>query len=490
MSGSYIKRLLPNALAGVALCAAYAPFSWFVIAPPLIAIVLFAWSRESTRGALAGGWVFGFAYFCASCHWIYFSVHEYGHAPAIFALLVVVLLAAVLALYFAGLAYCVRYMASMPFMLRAIVWPSLWSAAEWLRGSAVSSFPWNLLGQTLVDSPLSGLLPVFGVYGSGWLLVLIGVLLFECVRRRRWSLSIPPVLIVLSGVLLAQVQWTQEKGEPVPAALLQANVPQTVRFNKQYIRSAIREYADMTRQAPDRALVIWPEAAVPLLYDRLEQSLLHPLVGELAERGGHLLGGFFVREEKRVYNSLVYFDGTRQFYHKRHLVPFGEYMPGRFLLNWIRYWVHIPMSDLSAGDLPPILDIGEHSVGVAICYEAAFTELVSDTMPEANYFIHLSNDAWFGDSSAARQHLQIARMRALEFARPVLRVTTTGISAIIDHRGRILKQSRQHSKEALIGRIQPRHGLTPYAMWRHWPVMPVLIFTLIIFGYYYRKQRK
>ena len=163
-------------------------------------------------------------------------------------------------------------------------------------------------------------------------------------------------------------------------------------------------------------------------------------------------------------------------------------MPGRALLGWLRRWIVIPMSDLSAGAASPVLDIGEHKAGVSICYEAALSGLIADAMPAAHYFINLSNDAWFGVGAAAEQHLQMARVRAAEFGRPMLRATTTGISAIIDHRGRLLRRTRQRSRESLAASVQPRQGLTPYAAWGDWPAALAVLLSFAAFARHRRRR--
>lgn len=466
--------------AGLALCTAFAPFSWYAVAPPLIAAVMALWSAAPSRTrAFFDGWLFGFAYFAGSTYWMYYSVHDYGGAPPAAAVLAVVLLSGALALYTGALAACLHFARSAPPALALWIRPSLWFLFEWLRGELLSSFAWNLLGQSLVDSPLSGVLPVVGVYGAGWMLVFVGVALFEAVRRKSPARLLAALVVFASAAAASSVEWTRATGEAVRVTVLQAGVEQSVRFTPEMVRETARIYAAMTRKAPDDTLVVWPEAAIPAPYDRLEARSIRPLVSSLAERGGALLGGAFVRDGGRTYNSLFYADGDEtHFYHKRHLVPFGEYMPLRFLLNWLEQVVNIPMSDLAAGRAPPVMTIAGRKVGVSICYEATLTENIRDALPESVYLVNLSNDGWFGDSVAPQQHLDMARLRAMEFGRPMIRATTTGISAIINHQGEVLERSGQFTRHSMSGAVHPREGATPYTVLGNAPMLMSAFFAV------------
>ena len=484
-------RTLLNLAAGLALCAAFAPFSWYAVAPPLIAVTMRFWTGASRSRAFGEGWLFGFAYFGGSTYWVYYSAHDYGGAHPAAAVLIAVLLPAVLALYTAALAYCVRLACDAPTAATLLIQPSLWFVFEWLRGDLLSSFAWNLLGQSLIDSPLAGVLPVVGVYGAGWLTVFIGVALLEALRLKNIRYALAGGAAFAAAAAASLMEWTQAVGDPVRVAVLQADVPQSVRFEAEHMRRAIREYAEMTRKAPDDTLVLWPEAAVPAPYDLLAPKVIQPLAAELSLRGGALLGGAFVRENGRTYNSLFHLsDGEASFYHKRHLVPFGEYVPLRFLVEWVGRFVVIPMSNLDAGKDPPIMRIGGRDVGVSICYEATLTERIKDALPSAEYFVNVSNDGWFGDSAAPRQHLNMSRLRAAEFGRPMVRATTTGISAIINHRGETLWLSEQFVKQSAVREVQPRQGLTPYASLGHAPTWALAWLAAIWWAYGVRRRRR
>lgn len=480
-------------IAGALLCAAFAPISWYPIAPILVAVMMWQWTRLSRRRAVWGGYLFGLAYFFGSTYWIYYSAHDYGGAHWAAAILITVLMSVALAFYMAALAFGVWRTRDAPSWLRVLAWPSLWFAVEWLRGSLLSSFAWNSLSQSLIESPLFGVFPLFGVYGAGWLMVFVGALLVEAARRcdARFAAGAVAVAVGVTAAAWASssFEWTRVAGAPVRVAVLQGGMSQAERFNRESTLAMMREYAEMTREAPKNTLVVWPEVAIPIPY-RLLRKYIGDLVTELAARNSALVAGVWVREDdERSYNSLVFDDGeTRTFYHKRHLVPFGEYMPLRFLLAWVKNFVTIPMSDLSAGALPPVMTIGEHEVGVSICYEATLSERIADALPRANYLLNVSNDGWFGDSFAPWQHLNMARLRAAEFARPMVRATTTGISAIINYQGAVLWRSKQFSQYGQVETIQPRRGATPYAVWGNAPIMVVSALSFII--WMARRQRK
>lgn len=474
-----------HALAGVALTTVYAPLSYFPLAIVIPAATLWWWRRYPPRRAALAGWVFGLAHFGSSFYWVYYSLHDFGGAPAALAVTIAIVFAAVLAVYFLGLASAVAYFSRRvrSAYLCLFLYPSLWVFGEYLRGVLFTGFPWNSIGQALVGTPLAGILPVAGGVGGSWFAVFLAGCITLALSSRSLRVVAGTAFVLTSLVIWASsmIEWTAKSGDRLKVALVQANITQDLKFSRENFRHIVDTYRDLTQEALDVDLVIWPETALPVYYDLLEKdALLTPVYERIHKAGGELVLGAFVRDQDGdVYNAVVTAGPQPQVYRKRHLVPLGEYFPLRSLLQFADSLISIPMSDLRAGDDRPLLRIGRHDVGVSICYEVSFAREMADALPWADYLINVSNDSWFGDSLAPHQHLQIARLRALEAGRPMARATSTGISAVIDHRGNLVASSEQFAKQVVTGIIEPGVGSTPYAMWGDLPIMVLSVLLLL-----------
>ena len=342
-----------------------------------------------------------------------------------------------------------------------------------------------------MDSAYGGWAPVFGTYGVSYMIALSASALVATVvveGRKRFitlGLFLAPWLI---GGILSFVDWTEPDGEPVRATLLQYGIAQDEKWLPENREPTIDYYRDASRIARASDIVVWPEVAVPSLASK-EQALIRQLESDARENGHTIVFGILedeiYRGEQRVYNSVMLIDGgERQVYRKRHLVPFGEYFP---VPSRVREWMKmmsLPHSDLTPGnDRQPLLrTAGGVDLAVAICYEDAYAAEQLYALPDAGILVNVSNDAWFGDSIAPMQHLQIARMRSLEFGRPTLRATNTGISAFIDYDGSLTREGPQHEEAALTDVVQPRSGSTPYASWGNYPVVVFCLGIIVFFS--------
>ena len=282
---------------------------------------------------------------------------------------------------------------------------------------------------------------------------------------------------------LQQVGWTRPAGEPVRVSLLQGSIPQAQKWRRAMRVPSLNLYLEMTAAAADSRLVIWPETAVPAFASEVEDSLLVPLDAALREQGRDVLLGIVDGDpEGDYFNAMLSLGASgRDHYHKRHLVPFGEYLPFDRWTRPILDFIEIPMSDFKAGgDGRPLVTLAGHPAGIDICYEDAYGAEIIRALPEAAFLVNASNDAWFGDSLAPHQHLEIARMRALETQRFLLRATNTGVSAIIDPQGRLLDVTRQFQKATLTGDIHPLSGATPFVRWGNAGVVVLAVLMLLI----------
>ena len=314
--------------------------------------------------------------------------------------------------------------------------------------------------------------------------MLMAVALFLLLRDRRYSMLAILLLVPLAGWLLQQLEWTEAQQESLKVTMVQGNIPQEVKWQYDQRQNIFNTYWRETSQHWDSDLIVWPETALPGQSDDIEQSLLQPMQQAVIENGATLITGVVVseRDSDHYYNSVIMLGAERGYYHKRHLVLFGEYYPMRWLLDLFSGLINIPYSDLTAGPREqPLMRVDGNTLGVSICFEDVFSREVLRALPEASLLVNVSNDAWFGNSSAPHQHLQIAQMRAQETGRVMIRSTNTGVSAFIDHKGRVLSQTRQFETESLTASLQGRTGATPfYYFAKVQGVLAVLPFVVVL----------
>lgn len=475
-------------LCGVLTTFVFAPFSLALFAPLLLLPLLFVCLTQAPREAGAHAFWFGFGLFLTGTYWIMISVVVFGQAPVWIALLLLFGLAIIMALWLFVAGYFISYLAQGEPLRLLVAAPAVWVLVEWLRGWVATGFPWLAYGYAQVGTPLAGWAPLGGVYAASFAMVFSSagllVAFFSGGRTRRLAAALV-VLPWLAGGLLALPDWTREDGEALTITIVQAGLSQDQKWLPEMRQPTLDFYRDQTRIARESDIVVWPEVAVPSLTSR-ERGFLAQLQADARESGQTILFGILEdaeeRGERHIYNSVVLQDGARQqVYRKRHLVPFGEYFP---VPDSVREWMRmmsLPHSDISAGaDVQPLLETrGGTRLAAMICYEDAYNSEQLYALPEAGLLVNVSNDAWFGDSIAAHQHLEIAQMRSLELGRPAIRATNTGVSAFIDHRGRVLEAGAQFAPVTLTGTLAPRAGSTPFAAAGNTPVV-VLCFLVVL----------
>lgn len=478
-------RLAAACAAGALTVLAFAPFSLYPLALLGPLLLLWLWRDASPRFGFQSGWAYGIGLLGFGVFWLHISIDQFGNMGSVAAIAITLLFVLAIALYYGLVGWLtVRLWRNSAGWLFGVI-PSLWVLGEWLRGWVFTGFPWLLLGYSQIDSPLSGYAPLLGVYGVSWLLLLSVVLLLCLLSRaatgRLWLVG-GLALLWGGGMLLNLVSWTEPAGPPLRVSLIQGNVAQAVKWQRDSLRPTLELYTDLTRQQWQSDLIIWPETAVPAFAHQVEEGFLQPLMKEaLANRSALLIGiPEWDTESGAYYNSMISLGEVRGSYAKRHLVPFGEFMPLKAWLRPLIDWLQIPMSDFTPGHaVQPLLRVAGYLAGISICYEDAFGEEVAEALPQAAFLVNASNDAWFGDSLAPRQHLEIARMRALETGRYLLRATNTGISALIDPKGRVPAASPAFQQHVLSGEIIPMQGVTPYVRVGNWAVV---LFSILMVG--------
>ena len=492
LDAARVKLILVLA-AGALMPLAYAPFSIFALAPVCLAVLLLTWAKSTPRQAFALGYAYGSASFLVGMYWLYISIHTFGNAHPLLAVLLMIALVSTLALFPAATGWIAArwFSSSGPKAWFAAV-PAIWVLTEWLRGWVFSGMGWLAVGYSQADSWLMAYAGVGGVYLMTWCVLLTaGALAAIVMGARKDRLMAVGVLIAvwLPASLLSNHRWTQPDSEIVTVALAQGAVSQDRKWLPSQFVPTLELYAGLTTEALGRTLIIWPEAAIPAVYDRVVDYFdqIHALA---SERGSTVLSGVLRAspETGAIQNSLVALGESHEFYTKRHLVPFGEYFPvPSFVRNWMRV-LDLPHTDISPGppDQPPLTVAGQR-LAVTICYEDLFGAEQLHYIPEATMLVNVSNDAWFGDSIAPHQHLDIARVRAAEVGRYMLRATNTGISAIIDPSGGVVAQSPQFEPQLLEGAVQGFTGSTPYARWGNFAVVLIAL-SVLLTGYLCQRQ--
>lgn len=455
-------------VAGGSLPLAFAPFSFFPLAIISIAILFKLWQAVSIRRAMWRGFLYGIGLFGVGVSWINTSFYQFGHIPLPGAILLTAAFVMGMALYPALLGGFIRRFFPQPDGLNLLlVWPAAWTLMEWIRGWLLTGFPWLALGYSQIDAPLQGFAPLFGVYGVSSLTAISAGSLVLALQSRRLAVYIIALWIGLwgSGLLLFRFPWTQPIDKPLTVALLQGNVPQEFKWLADYRWPSMQRYLQLSQSQRDVDLIVWPETAIPVFYHEIDTDFLRQLDNEHRNYTTDFLIGLPVMNvDQRYFNSVWSLSPQPDFYYKRHLVPFGEYIPLQAYLGTLLQLLAVPMSEFSAGHAQTaLLHAAGQPMGVSICYEDAFGELIRTSLPQATLLVNISNDAWFGEAMAPHQHLEIARMRALESGRYLLRATNTGISAVIDQKGRLVNQAPQFEINILQAQAQPYTGTTLYA---------------------------
>ena len=453
-------------LLGLVLVFAFAPFNLWPLALLVPAGLLWLNRDESSLSRLfVSGWIFGCGYFGFGLYWIYNSLHVFGMAPPLVAGGITALLAVYLALapgiVLLAWGYVKRRIGERSIWLL----PLLWFALEWFKGWFLTGMPWLSLGYSQNASPLSGFAPLVGVYGIGAMCMLMSVALVAGLRERRYPVLSLILLVPLTGWLLQQIEWTEPHGQPLRVTMVQGNIPQEIKWRRDQRQNIFNTYWRETGKFWDSDLVIWPETALPGQSRDIESFLLAPMQAAAVQKDTSIISGLVYagEGEDEFYNSVIQLGQERGLYHKRHLVVFGEYYPMRWLLDFFSGLISIPYSDLTPGpDEQELMIVDGLKLGVSICFEDVFSREIMLALPQANLLVNLSNDAWFGNSTAPHQHMQIAQMRSLETGRIMMRATNTGISAFIDHRGELMSVTGQFRTESITEVVQGRSGVTPF----------------------------
>lgn len=492
-------------LAGGAMVLAFAPLELRPLA--WLAPAVFFWlnlKSVSLKQRLRLSWVFGIGLFAGGAHWIYVSIHFFGGANNFVAVLMVALFVVIVGLCLMLFGWLASYADHLSAIMRLLViYPAAWVLTEWFRGWFLTGFPWLQLGTTQIDTWLASYAPITGVLGVSWLVALgagaLVVLVIGSMRERIIAVSLA-VVTTAGGFGLGQIQWTQPSGAPLYVSMLQGNVDQLTKWDPAFRNENVQAYLNLMDgdKYPDvetSHLVIWPETALSDFFHFSKDDVMLPLQEWAHEANAEMLVGGFLRDAERdaekeaVYNAVMAVGGTHDVeksvatgvdvYGKQHLVPFSEYIPLLKYLRFLENVIKLPYDNVTSWKGTNTLNVAGQPVRMSVCYEDAYAEEMIKGLPEATLLVNVSNDGWFTGSIEPTQHAEIARMRALEAGRFLLRATNNGVSAIINEKGKVMKSIPQYQAGVLSGYAVPMSGWTPYVKVGNWLIISLMLLLFV-----------
>ena len=491
-------------VAGMLFPLAFAPFDLWIIGIVSLMVLVFSLDVDNSRWTVLRYYLFSLGMYGVGASWIFVSINTYGGASVLLAGMLVVLfvtLYSLTGLFAAGLHLLIDK------RLRIAVFPAVWVLLEWFRSWFLTGFPWLFAGYGHLETPLAGFAPVTGVLGLSFFCVLTAVLLYSTALRllrvdknaepifgklagNRWAGVGFVIVLWCAGLLMARIEWVIPFRENVQVSVVQGNIEQHTKWNQSMIHPILNTYLTLTGKEWGREIIVWPEASITLFRESAG-SVLRALDRHGKEAGTTLVLGIPDRDKAGHFlNTAVAVGEGSGNYIKRRLVPFGDYVPLEDQLRGLITFFDLPMSRNRAGpwDQIPML-AGSLKLSLSICYEVVYAELVRKTVDRPDLFITISNDTWFGHSIGPEQHLQMAAMRALENGRWMIRATNNGITAIIDHQGKVQARLSPFEPGVLRGSVSIMKGVTPCHQIGHWPVL-VLCFLMVGTGIFWRKKSR
>ena len=488
--------------AGALLTLSFSPFGWWPVAIVAPALLMWLWDGASPRRAAALGFWFNFGTFAVGTYWLYISLKLVGGAPLPLAVTLMLGLAAIMGAYHALLGWAVaRFLPARGVLRWLVALPAAWVFIEWWRSWFLTGFGWLALGYAHTDNWLGALAPMVGQYGLGLLtLVLSGALVTLMLGAGRERIWAGASLVAIWGVafLLRGIEWTQPYGRPIEVAVVQGAVPQDEKWIGTNLASIIDLYQTRTREAHGADIIFWPESAVPDLANN-HIHFYRDVYAEASAHGSALVMGTLRAEtnpktgEEEYFNSVLAMDKDTPgiaWHDKHHLVPFVEFFPvPQFIRSWLKL-MSLPYSDFNRGAAQQApLEAGGQKIAAGVCYEDAYGSTLLPVMRTATMLANVTNDSWFGRSTARHQHLQISRLRAMETGRPMVRAANDGVSAVIGAHGEIIASAPEYAASVMRARVQPRIGLTPYASTGNWPVICLALVSALASAWFGRRAR-
>ena len=499
-----------------------APYGIWVLGPISITLILLTTHALNTQtSSFRGfyyGWLFGLGLFGSGASWVYVSIHTYGYAPPVLAGSLTLLFVAGLALFPALSFFIYGRLKSASKTGNALFFTACWVVGDLFRTYFLTGFPWLFLGYAHLASPLAGWIPIIGVYGltaltvaSGIALYFMASLIFKALplafngkklrlkrqyrsryHPKKTAFKVAFIILTtsfwLSGPTLNKIEWTSALDKQLSVALLQTNIPQEEKWTPSQRPKTIKLLEEMTADAWSSDIIVWPETAVPFLYDRA-QPFLDKIGKEAQEHNSTIISGIPFRKidqttnRQILHNSIISIGQGDGIYHKQKLVPFGEYVPLQDILRGLIAFFDLPMSDFRTGtsEQNPLRSF-DYNISPFICYEVVYPDFVRHNAKGSELLLTISNDSWFGESIGPLQHLEMAQMRAAENGRYMIRSTNNGISAVIDQQGKIIDQSEQFVQTTLHSKVSLFEGDTPFMEYGSFPIGLLSLLGVVFFA--------
>ncbi|MGK0442169.1 MAG: apolipoprotein N-acyltransferase [Pseudohongiellaceae bacterium] len=483
-------------LAGSLITLSLAPFNIWPLGIVSCTLFVLLFNNITSQQAILRGWFYGLGLFGSGASWVYVSIHEFGYAPVPLAIFITFLFTGGLALTWAIFGWIYhRYIQQLP-AGSLLGFAAIFVLCEWFRNWFLTGFPWVYIGYGHLETPLAGWSPVGGVFTLGFIVALTGAALAQRLLKQCWHYpSLMMVLMLwLTGFALQHIDWVKPADKPVvKIAMVQANISQAVKWDKDQYWPTLNSYNRMSRSLwAENDIVIWPEAAIPGLYHNAK-PFLDGMAKHASKHNTALITGIpsveTIGGQHYTHNSIVALGNGEGIYHKQRLVPFGEYVPLEYLLRGLIQFFDLPMSAFSAGsEHQPPLTAADITLVPLICYEVVYPDLARQSAANADMLLTISNDGWFGDSIGPLQHLEMAQMRALENGRYLLRSTGSGVSAIVDERGRIVTLGPQFKQAIIRGEAKVMVGATPFSQVGSWPILSLCFFILVALAILKKRQ--
>ena len=489
----YFSAFLSFAAGGL-LSLAFAPYQqdWLAFLSPMI--LLYTTESLSPKKAFKQGFIFGCGFFGFSVYWVFHSIYYFGQTTPILAYLITGTMIAFLSLYPAFMMlFSNKWFKNKSIQRACVGFPALWVLLEMLRGYFLTGFPWGFLGTTQIgNAALRAYAPIGSVWMVSWMVLISAGILYSIIvylgqhqkdNKKLFRLAFAFALIWILGGVLYRVDWTKPENINLEVALIQGNIAQRMRWAPEHVAEIMNIYETQTKKAFLKAdVIIWPEGAIPLplpystkYFKRIEALAVEnqaAVIAGVPQKAG---------DKEAYYNALIGLGLAAGTYYKERLVPFGEFVPFESLLRGMIGFFDLPMSSFIEHKDPnqdPLTIFGL-KVAPTICYEIAFPTIVQKNSYHADFIITVSNDTWFGNTIGPAQHLEIAKWRAIETGRYVLRATNTGLTAIIDPKGH-MTVAPQFEPTILYGTITPVSGNTPWVRFGVWPLLFLLGLSLFV----------
>jgi apolipoprotein N-acyltransferase len=470
-------RALLAIAAGALGTFAFAPFGLWWLAP--LSLALWMW-MTIRRPAFSTGYWFGFGLFATGVSWVSVSMVEHGGASLGLAGIMTGLFAAVLAI-FPGLAswgYAAWHQRWPSTLRKCLLLSACWVTMEALRSWALTGFPWLLMGYSAMDSPFEGYLSWIGTFGASAMMALCAAALVVLVTDRQWQTILIPTAVLFIGFTAQALFQPKLLDQSVRVALWQPLIVQSEKWKPEYLDSIVANH--VRRGLPsDADVIVWPETALPMT-DQQARRILPDLDALLIRDEQTLIAGVLGQDDGRYTNRLMTFGQGAGTYDKTRLVPFGEYVPLESWLRGLIAFFDLPMSSIVPGTAQDLLRHDTLIMAPLICYEIAYTGLARAATKHANAILTVSNDTWFGDSIGPDQHLEIARIRARELGKPVIRATNDGWTAVIDAQGNLKELMPRFESGLLFADVRPAVTRTPYAEAGEAPLILILVILLTL----------